>query len=118
MKGKVVIQNLERYSATFDQIGHPLRLQILLILHGSKYTHSSDQKCLKLDEIREVLQLDVESDEKLIYHINKLIDAGLVEKIPKKNERDEWDFPYYKVTSKWIEFADAFNITKIVEKCL
>jgi len=111
-----VLQSLERYSATFDQIGHPLRLQILLVLHGSKYT--GDQKCLKLDAIREVLQLSVESDEKLIYHINKLIDAGLVEKIPKKNERNEWDFPYYRVTNKWIEFADAFNITKIVEKCL
>jgi len=111
---------LVKWASIFNMIGHPLRLAILLALHGSEYTGHTlhahrPEKCLKLSEIREVLRLDPESSEKLIYHLNQLIDADLVKKIPVKNESEKWDFPYYKVKAKWIEFTDEFDITKILD---
>ena len=93
-----------------------MRLAILLALHGSKYTGHRLEKCLKLNEIREVLGLTPRSNEKLIYHVNQLIDAGLIKKIPVKTESGEWDrHLHYEVTDEWIKFTDDFDITKIVE---
>jgi len=111
---------LDKWASIFHVIGHPIRLAILLALHGSEYTDVAYghpvKECLALNEIREVLRLSPESNEKLIYHVNQLIDADLVEKAPLKTESGEWDFrPHYKVTKKWIQFTDDFDIRKIVE---
>ena len=118
------IENLlDKWASIFNVIGHPMRLAILLALHGSKYTGRRLEKCLKLNEIREVLRLTPESNEKLIYHVNKLIEAGLVERTPAKTESGEWDRhlhyrvtdEWYRVTDEWIKFANDFDITEIVE---
>lgn len=110
---------LEKWASIFNVIGHPMRLAILVILHGSEYTEHTDycgMNCLRLNQIMEIMNFAPESKETVIYHLNKLIEAKLVTKIPIKTKSGEWDIrPYYKVTDNWIKSASELGIANIVE---
>lgn len=98
---------LEKWASIFVTIGNPVRLAILLILQGSRYLRG--EHCLKFTEIQSILEMP--SDASLTYHLGKLLDSGLIEKMPHKDE-NERVYPLYSVSQKWLDFAEEVGLAQ------
>lgn len=98
---------LQKWASIFVTIGNPVRLAILLILQGSKYLRG--EHCLTFTEIKNVLEMP--SDASLTYHLNRLLDSGLIEKMAHKDE-NERVYPLYSVSQKWLDFTDEVGLAE------
>lgn len=85
--GKESILSLEEYLAMHAAVGHRTRYEILYRL-----VHSGE---MSPKELEEVLEID---DSTLHYHLNKLVDVGLIEKRKRTERGQDGLYTYYRAT--------------------
>ena len=81
------ILTLEEYLAMHAAVGHRTRYEILYRL-----VHSGE---MSPKELEEVIDID---DSTLHYHLNKLVDVGLVEKRQRTDKGQDGLYTYYRAT--------------------
>ena len=81
------VLNLDEYLAMHAAVGHRTRYEILYRL-----VHSGD---MSPKELEEAIDLD---DSTLHYHLNKLVDVGLVEKRQRTERGQDGLYTYYRAT--------------------
>ena len=81
------ILTLEEYLAMHAAVGHRTRYEILYRL-----VHSGE---ISPKELEEVIDID---DSTLHYHLNKLVDVGLVEKRQRTDKGQDGLYTYYRAT--------------------
>lgn len=109
----------EEWAEIFALIGSEERLSIMIVLHGSDYirhSHISGESeksgSLSFSQILEAT--DIQSDAKLSYHLSKLIEGRLINKIPYKDLKERV-FPLYKPSEKWLTFASGLQIDEKIQ---
>jgi DNA-binding transcriptional ArsR family regulator len=81
------VLSLDEYLAMHAAVGHRTRYEILYrLVHGSEMSPK---------ELEEVLDID---DSTLHYHLNKLVDVGLVEKRQRTERGQDGLYTYYRAT--------------------
>jgi DNA-binding transcriptional ArsR family regulator len=111
---KLFDNGVSEWTDVFSAIGNDERLSIMIVLSSSDYikhshkvpTVTDSEGCLPFSDIAK--STEINSATRLSYHLSKLIDAGLVSKIPAK-DANERVFPLYKVTARWQKFAEEFG---------
>lgn len=81
------VLSLDEYLAMHTAVGHRTRYEILYRL-----VHSGD---MSPKELEEVIDID---DSTLHYHLNKLVDVGLVEKRQRTERGQDGLYTYYRAT--------------------
>ncbi|ELZ29874.1 Bacterial regulatory protein, arsR family [Halogeometricum pallidum JCM 14848] len=81
------VLSLDEYLAMHAAVGHRTRYEILYRL-----VHSGDMSPKELEE-----SMDVD-DSTLHYHLNKLVDVGLVEKHQRTERGQDGLYTYYRAT--------------------
>ena len=81
------VLSLDEYVAMHAAVGHRTRYEILYRL-----VHSG---AMSPKELEEVLKID---DSTLHYHLNKLVDVGLVEKRQRTERDQDGLYTYYRAT--------------------
>lgn len=81
------VLNLEEYLDMHGAIGHRTRYEILYRL-----VHTGEMSPLELEETLEI------DDSTLHYHLNKLIDVGLIEKRKRTDRGQDGFYTYYRAT--------------------
>lgn len=81
------ILSLDEYLAMHAAVGHRTRYEILYRL-----VHSGD---MSPKELEEAINID---DSTLHYHLNKLVDVGLVEKRQRTERGQDGLYTYYRAT--------------------
>lgn len=81
------VLSLDEYLEMHAAVGHRTRYEILYRL-----VHSGD---MSPKELEKVLDID---DSTLHYHLNKLVDASLVEKRQRTNRGQDGLYTYYRAT--------------------
>ena len=81
------VLSLDEYLAMHAAVGHRTRYEILYRL-----VHSGDMSPKELEEAMEV------DDSTLHYHLNKLVDVGLVEKRQRTDRGQDGLYTYYRAT--------------------
>ena len=81
------ILTLEEYLAMHAAVGHRTRYEILYRL-----VHSGE---MSPKELEEAISID---DSTLHYHLNKLVDVGLVEKRQRTDKGQDGLYTYYRAT--------------------
>ena len=106
-KGKIVQmeEKLEKWASFFKVLGHPIRLATIFILYGSDVLRGRGS--LRFNEIEFILGLPPRTN--LTHHLNRLLNAGLIEKSAHKDEAGQI-YPLYHISSKGKEFLRDFNI--------
>jgi DNA-binding transcriptional ArsR family regulator len=102
---------LEKWASIFVTIGNPVRLAVLLILQGSRYLRG--EHSLKFTEIQSILEMP--SEASLTYHLNRLLDSGLIEKMAHKDE-NERVYPLYSVSQKWLDFTKEVGLAETFDE--
>lgn len=78
---------LDEYLAMHAAVGHRTRYEILYrLVHGGEMSPK---------ELEEAIDID---DSTLHYHLNKLVDAGLVEKRQRTDRGQDGLYAYYRAT--------------------
>lgn len=115
----MVLDPVEKWAQVFAVLGSYERLSILIVLNSIEYIRHTHEEtdphtsgCLSFTQIAESAEID--SDTRLSYHLSKLIDAELIEKIPVKDKKGRV-FPLYKTTIKWQKFASEFGIDERIK---
>lgn len=81
------VLTLEEYIEMHAAVGHPSRYKILYrLVHGGEMSPT---------ELEEALEID---DSTLYYHLNKLVDVGLVEKRQYTERGEDGLHTYYRAT--------------------
>jgi len=81
------ILTLEEYLAMHAAVGHRTRYEILYrLVHSGKMSPK---------ELEEAIDID---DSTLHYHLNKLVDVGLVEKRQRTDKGQDGLYTYYRAT--------------------
>ncbi|KYH24303.1 helix-turn-helix domain protein [Halalkalicoccus paucihalophilus] len=81
------ILSLDEYLAMHAAVGHRTRYEILYrLVHG---------RAMSPKELEEAIDID---DSTLHYHLNKLVDVGLVEKRQRTERGQEGLYTYYRAT--------------------
>lgn len=81
------VLSLDEYLAMHAAVGHRTRYEILYRL-----VHSGD---MSPKELEEAIEID---DSTLHYHLNKLVDVGLVEKRQRTERGQDGLYTYYRAT--------------------
>ncbi|TKX73081.1 ArsR family transcriptional regulator [Halorubrum sp. GN11_10-6_MGM] len=81
------VLSLEEYLAMHAAVGHRTRYEILYRL-----VHSGD---MSPKELEDAIDID---DSTLHYHLNKLVDVGLVEKRQRTERGQDGSYTYYRAT--------------------
>jgi len=81
------VLSLEEYLAMHAAVGHRTRYEILYRL-----VHSGD---MSPKELEDAIEID---DSTLHYHLNKLVDVGLVEKRQQTERGQDGLYTYYRAT--------------------
>ena len=81
------VLSLEEYLAMHAAVGHRTRYEILYRL-----VHGGDMSPKQLEEV-----IDID-DSTLHYHLNKLVDVGLVEKRQRTERGKDGLYAYYRAT--------------------
>jgi DNA-binding transcriptional ArsR family regulator len=84
---KESVLSLEEYLAMHAAVGHRTRYEILYRL-----VHSGD---MSPKELEDAIEID---DSTLHYHLNKLVDVGLVEKRQQTERGQDGLYTYYRAT--------------------
>jgi len=88
-------------------------------LHGSEYIRhyetddSHPSGCLKTSEIGRIIEKDRSST---LYHLGKLEEGGLIERFSRLQKGQA--VLMWKITKKWLEFVDEFNLDSIIREYL
>ena len=117
-------EQMSKWAVVFSAIGNEDRLSVMLALHSSDYIKHSHKDngqtgllcgegCLSFSQIQRAT--GISSDTSLSYHLSKLIEAKLIEKLPTK-DANERVFPLYRVSAAWQEFAASFGITNKIKE--
>ena len=109
----------DRWAEVFSILGSEERLSILFVLQGSlfvrhKHTEVNDEEpvgSLSFSQIAEAAGLP--SSTRLSYHLSKLMQADLVQKIPYQDSKGRV-FPLYTITDKWRAFSNELGIENII----
>jgi len=104
----------KKWTDVFSLLNSEERLSVLLVLFGSKFIRHQHfgmdddtvNGCLSFTQIRNAAEIT--SDTRLSYHLSKLLDARLIEKIAYIDKKERV-FPMYKTTEKWDSFARDFG---------
>lgn len=117
---------MSKWALVFSAIGNEDRLAVMLALHSSDYIKHShknsssggqeglcNEGCLSFSQIQRAT--GISSDTGLSYHLSKLIEAKLIEKLPTKDAKERV-FPLYRVSVIWQEFAASFGITNKIKE--
>lgn len=81
------ILNLDEYLAMHAAVGHRTRYEILYrLIHGGAMSPKDLEEAINID------------DSILHYHLNKLVDVGLVEKRQRTEREQEGLYTYYQAT--------------------
>jgi len=116
--------DFDKWAKVFSVLGSPERLSILLVLHGSLYLRHDHpgldpvggmDKCLSFSQIASAAE--IESSARLSHHLSRLIETGVVDKIPFKDDKDRV-FALYGVTDLWKNFARESGIGKALRTYL
>lgn len=102
---------LEKWASIFVTIGNPVRLAILLILQGSK--HLRGGQSLTFTEIKSILEMP--SDASLTYHLNKLLESGLIKKAAHKDEKERV-YPLYSISESWLDFTKEVGLAETFDE--
>jgi len=81
------VLSLDEYLAMHAAVGHKTRYEILYRL-----VHTGD---LSPKELEEMIEVD---DSTLHYHLNELVDVGLVEKRKRTERGQDGTYTYYRAT--------------------
>ena len=81
------VLSLDEYLAMHAAVGHRTRYEILYRL-----VHSGDMSPKELEEAMDI------DDSTLHYHLNKLVDVGLVEKRQRTERGQDGLYTYYRAT--------------------
>jgi len=84
------VLTLDEYLAMHAAVGHRTRYEILYRL-----VHSGE---MSPKELEEAIDID---DSTLHYHLNKLVDVGLVEKRQRTDKGQDGLYTYYRATVIW-----------------
>ena len=106
------IEELKKWSNTFDVLGNPIRLAIVVILYGSSLLFEGEHS-LTFGQIMSVTQAS--SKPALVSHLHQLMDAELIEKHPIKDEKERV-FPLYSISNKGKDFLLDFGMKDFIEK--
>lgn len=108
----------------FSLLGSPERLSILLVLHGSLYVEHEHKGLEESNELNECLSFseigiatNINSSTRLSHHLSRLLEGGLIDKIPFKDTKGRV-FALYGVTEKWIKFAEEMGVGNAMKKYL
>ena len=81
------VLSLDEYIAMHAAVGHRTRYEILYrLVHGGDMSPKDLEKALEID------------DSTLHYHLNKLVDVGLVEKRQRTERNRDGLYTYYRAT--------------------
>lgn len=81
------ILSLEEYLDMHTAVGHRSRYEILYrLVHGGE---------MSPNELEELMEID---DSTLHYHLNKLVDVGLIEKRQRTQRDQDGFYTYYRAT--------------------
>ena len=81
------VLSLDEYIAMHAAVGHRTRYEILYrLVHGGDMSPKELEKALEID------------DSTLHYHLNKLVDVGLVEKRQRTERNQDGLYTYYRAT--------------------
>ena len=81
------VLSLDEYLAMHAAVGHRTRYEILYRL-----VHSGEMSPTELDDVLEI------DDSTLHYHLNELVDVGLVEKRKRTDRGQDGLYTYYRAT--------------------
>jgi len=107
------MSEFENFVEIFNIIGNPVRFGILLVLYGSEYL-KREKGSLTFKELKRVMQIP--NDAVLNYHLKKLIEAGLVRKIPVQETPTSRILPVYKITEKWTNFLKESGLEESLDE--
>jgi DNA-binding transcriptional ArsR family regulator len=97
-------KELIEWASTFEALGNPTRLGILLVLYASD-TARKDANCLTFSEIKEIMRIP--SDSVLDYHLKCLVDTQLVKKTATSSSPSGRVYPLYRTTEKAVAFLQT-----------
>ena len=81
------VLTLDEYLAMYAAVGHRTRYEILYrLVHGGEMSPKEPETALDID------------DSTLHYHLNKLVDVGLVEKRQRTERGQDGLYTYYRAT--------------------
>jgi len=103
---------LEKWANTFDVLGNPIRLAIIVVVYGSDLLFE-EQHSLTFGQIKSVVE--VPSKQAMASHLKKLVNSGLITKHAKKDEKNRV-YPLYTLTEKGKEFLTDFGLKDFIEK--
>ena len=81
------VLSLDEYLAMHAAVGHRSRYEILYRL-----VHSGDMSPKELESVMEI------DDSTLHYHLNELVDVGLIEKRQRTERGQDGSYTYYRAT--------------------
>jgi DNA-binding transcriptional ArsR family regulator len=96
-------EELIEWASTFEALGNPTRLGILLVLYGSDITRKRGN-CLTFSAIRTIMR--IASPSALDYHLKCLLDADLITKTPSSDTPNGRVYPLYRTTQKSADLLD------------
>lgn len=110
----VSFQEIKKWADTFDVLGNPLRLAIVVILYGSSLLFEGERS-LTFSQIMSVVHAP--SKPALASYLRELIQSGLVEKYATK-DKNERVYPIYSLSDKGKDFLNDFGLKDFIEKWL
>jgi DNA-binding transcriptional ArsR family regulator len=105
-------QELKKWSDTFDVLGNPIRLAIVVILYGNSVLLEGKRE-LTFGQIMSIVKAP--SKPALASHLHELIEFGLVDKFPVKDDRNRV-YPIYALSAKGKDFLIDFGLKEFIEK--
>lgn len=100
------LEKLQKWSKEFQILSDPFRLAILFILYGSQILGGAH--CLTFSQLRTMLKTSKSST--LAYHLAKLVEAELLEKIPIQEDKTKRIYPVYRLSDHAIKLIEDFGL--------
>ena len=100
---------LIKWASTFDALGNPTRLGILIVIYGSDIARKRGC-CLTFSEIKSIMRIT--SDSALDYHLKRLLDTTLIEKMPTSDSPTSKLYPLYRTTDKAKAFLEEVGLAE------
>ena len=98
-------EELIEWASTFEALGNPTRLGILLVLYGSDISRKRGN-CLTFSEIQTIMR--IASPSAVDYHLKCLLDANLITKTPVSDSPSSRVYPLYRTTQRSVDFLEKF----------
>jgi DNA-binding transcriptional ArsR family regulator len=105
-------QELKKWSDTFDVLGNPIRLAIVVILYGNSVLLEGKRE-LTFGQIMSIVKAS--SKPALASHLHELIEFGLIDKCPVKDDKNRV-YPIYVLSAKGKDFLIDFGLKAFIEK--